>query len=106
MTAVAVSPGSDRLVPGRGGLLRLSEALAERRHLADGPVHAVLTPQALSPPPVFEANTPVNIDNPLDMAQRQRPDSPAAAMAELRAALSGATAGSSWKHAAVDTDSE
>lgn len=87
ITAVAVSPGSERLVSGRGGVLRLAQELADRDHLAEGPLHAVLRPSAHSPPRVFDPNTPVNVDEPLDLARAQRPESPAAAIAELRAAL-------------------
>jgi imidazolonepropionase-like amidohydrolase len=94
ITAVAVSPGSERLVSGRGGVLRLTEAVGSRGHVADGPLHVVLTPRAHRPPLVFVPNVPVNVDAPLNVAEPQRPHSPSAAVAELRRLLDEARSGS------------
>jgi imidazolonepropionase-like amidohydrolase len=93
VTALAVSPGASRLVPGRGAVLRLASRGEARVHLAEGPVHAVLRPSALSPPAEFVPNVPVNVDQPLRPARPQRPASPAAALGELRRLLDEARLG-------------
>lgn len=108
VTALAISPGASRLVPGRGGIARLGAAAASRPRTSDGApraegsrpstarvtstrdgaLHAVLTEEALSPPLLFEPVLRVNADNPLEPAKPQRPGTTLASVAELRRLMS------------------
>lgn len=83
VTSLALSPGSLRLVGGRGGLARVTEDGVEAA-LARGAICASLSPDALAPPLLFEPTLRATVDNPLPPARPQRPFTAMAAVAELR----------------------
>jgi imidazolonepropionase-like amidohydrolase len=103
VTAVAITPGSQRLVAGRGGVLRLTPDRAARTHVRLGPPCAALLPAALDPPALFEPSAPVNVDLPLRPAQPQRPHAMSSAVTELRRLVETGRAGSgdaAWQEVA------
>ncbi len=87
VTALALSPGTTRLVAGRAGITRLTGDSSRADDIRAGAVVASLVPQALRPPLLFEPVLRVNADNPLPPARPQRPATPMAAAAELRRLL-------------------
>lgn len=87
VTAVAISPGVDRLVGGRAAFARLRDDGSAEWAPREGALHASLSAEALQPPEFFEPVLRVNADNPLPPARPQRPGTPMAASAELRRLL-------------------
>ena len=92
VTTVQIAPGSDRLMPGQGAVVKLAgpepagRVLRERESLRIQLGDAFKNPPRIFEPPVGA----VSVDKPLEPTRRQLANSLASAMAGLRATLRAA----------------
>ncbi|WP_169975633.1 amidohydrolase family protein [Tautonia rosea] len=94
VTTVHLSPGRNRLMPGRGAVVKLAGIDPAARTLeAEGDLRIVLAPDALNPPRIYEPPPRlVARDRPVDPTQPQLASSLAGAVAGLRSLIEAARA--------------
>ncbi|MEW4570818.1 amidohydrolase family protein [Tautonia sp. JC769] len=94
VTTVQLSPGRNRLMPGRGAVVKLAGVDTEARTLdAEGDLRVVLAPEALNPPRIYEPPPRLAArDRPVDPTQPQLASSLAGAVAGLRSLIEAARA--------------
>ncbi|WP_152051536.1 amidohydrolase family protein [Tautonia marina] len=94
VTTVHLSPGRNRLMPGRGAVVKLAGMDPEDRTLeAEGDLRVLLTSDALNPPRIYEPPPRlVARDRPIDPTQPQLASSLAGAVAGLRSLIEAARA--------------
>jgi imidazolonepropionase-like amidohydrolase len=92
VTTIQVSPGSRRLVPGQGGVLRLAGGTPDQRWLSRAEsLRVMLTASAFNPPTIYQPPVgAVSEVRPLEPVRPQLAGSLAGAVAGLRTLLSTA----------------
>jgi len=92
VTALYLSPGRRRLVPGCGSVVRIGADPMEAVLEAQAALHVVVTREAYDPPGLFTPSVPPGPDNPNAPPERQFPRSRAGTLAALRQLVAEATA--------------
>ncbi|MAG58405.1 MAG: hypothetical protein CMJ83_19120 [Planctomycetes bacterium] len=92
ITSAYLTPGSNRLVPGAGSIVRVGADPLEAIVVEQASLHAVVTPEAYNPPDIYDPSVPPGPDAGTLIKRRQFPHSRAGAFAALRSLFDKAKA--------------